>query len=244
MKRLVLGAWLLAVLALPGPAGARPHPPPTYGFRVVYEGVGSYGIDSTTPSEHTLASAEFNWRVVYKLLTLPKAPDRNPISTVTKPRRSTASGSWAVSSSGESGPCSRSGALSLDRQQLGSLEGGHTKDGFSFIAGTGPLKTGVPDSGDLCNGSRFWSDWPIGVSDAAAWDTGYAFADPLGSVVTIPNSELGRRKIVVETASATRGSPYLPPQSNCGDGEIYICSQRFDWTGRITLTKAKLPHGR
>jgi hypothetical protein len=241
MRRLVLGACLLAVLVVPGPAVAHPHPPRVYGFRAVYEGSGSYGIDSTTPTDHTLASAEFNWRVVYKPLAVTKKPDPNPISTVTKPRSSTAGGTWAVSSSGESGNCARSGLLSLDRDQLGSLEGSHTKRGFAFIAGTGPLKTGAPDSGDLCNGSRFWSDWPIGVSDAAAWDNGYAFADPLGSVVTIPNSQLRARKIQIDTSSATRGPPYLLPQPDCGDGEIFICSQSFGWTGRITLTKAKLP---
>jgi hypothetical protein len=230
----------VAALALAcAPAGAKPHHGHHHGdkptrWNVEYEGSGTYQVVSTFTDGGGEESAAYNWDVHYTPLFIGPAGE---IGAATDDLTSKGGGTWSVSSHDAESSCTQTGGFALI--PLGGIVGTRGGKGVNLILVPGAgdfVSVNATNADGACNTDDFWHDWVqnfslVGVGEDDSFD-------PLTSFAHISNRDLKKHgKIVIKTSNHTLAAPSLTIPADCGGGGGSSCTQTFDWTATVTLTK-------
>lgn len=231
---------LVALAILPAGALARPHRISVHLYRVLYEGRGSYDVQSS--DEGGVAGherADFHWKVAYTPLVVLSRPGR--VAMTVRRAGSGAGGEWSISSTNVEESCARHGGLKLAPLGAGS---GALEDGGSLslelTPGQGDFTTMGGRAGPgPCDTTDFWQGWVTNFSHVGLG--GARPLDPLTAFVTLTPAELRAGKVLVNVSNKTLAAPELQVVNDCGSGNGATCTQSFEWKGQVTITRLHSP---
>jgi hypothetical protein len=237
--RLAVASLVMAMTGLTAPALARPHLSFTI-YKAEYEGSGSYKVTQRDGPSHGDIEAHFNWDVTYMLDINHKAGAQ--VAGFAGNGNSKGSGDWSISSDNGGGDvCTKHGGLKIAPN--GAIDGKVQPSGkvaMRVVPGGGTIgedytTTGGSSGSQACDTTNFWHDWVESFSHIGTSDN--EDIDPLTAFVNLTRSDQRAGKVIFNVSNKLQLA--LTPNPDCGSGDGATCTQSFDWSGHVTLTKKK-----